>query len=107
MRVGGIPGTELTSMNAAEMVRLVQEASGEEDVEVVQLLPAKIRYQDQTLHPLRVVRKGRRYLVEVVEFPGEWWMGEFDGDTLVVWGSFDTLAEAAGGRTEESDDLRG
>ena len=94
-------------MNAAEMVRLVQEASGEQDVEVLQLLPAEIRYQDQTLHPLRIVRKGRQYLVETVEFPGEWWMGELDGGTLVVWGSYGSLAEAAGGRTGESDGLRG
>jgi hypothetical protein len=77
------------------MIRLVQELSGEQDVELLQIPPAEIRYDKQVLHPLRVIRRGTRYLVEVVEYPGEWWMGELEGDTLVVWGSYGSLDEAA------------
>ena len=83
-------------MNAAEMTRLVREASGEQDVEVLEILPVEVRYGEKVLHPQRAIRRGQRYLVEMVEFPGEWWMGEFKGDTLFVWGSYGSLEEAAG-----------
>ena len=73
-------------MNAVEMTRLVREASGEQDVEVLQVLPVEVRYREEVLHPLRVIRRGRRYLIETVEFPGEWWIGELSDDTLFVWG---------------------
>ena len=83
-------------MKPSDLVRLVREVSGEEDVEFVQILPAKVRYKDQALHPLRIVRRGERYFVEAVEYPGEWWMGEMEEGCLVVWGSYGALSEAAG-----------
>lgn len=82
-------------MNSSELIRLVQELSGERDVELLQIPPAEIKYDQQVLHPLRVIRRGSRYLVEVVEYPGEWWMGEFVGGTLYVWGSYGSLDQAA------------
>lgn len=83
------------SMNTREMIRLVQEQSGEQDVELLRIPPAEIRYDEEVLHPLRVIRRGSRYLIEAVEYPGEWWMGEVRGDTIFVWGSYGSLDEIA------------
>jgi len=76
------------------MIVLVRAASGEQDVEILEV-PPPARYRETLFKPVKVIRRGQRYLVEVAEFPGEWWMGELVGATVVLWGSYGTLEEAA------------
>jgi hypothetical protein len=82
-------------MDTRDMIDLVKEISGEHDVAFVQIPHAEVKHDEEILHARRVLRLGRRYLVEVVEYPGEWWMGELSGDTLLVWGSYGSLDQAA------------
>ena len=81
--------------NQDQMVALVREASGEQDVEALDVLPTEIHYDGTALHPRRMVRIANRFLAEVVEHPGEWWMGELGEEPLQVWGSYGSLEEAA------------
>ncbi|HSR40732.1 MAG TPA: hypothetical protein VLL48_01135, partial [Longimicrobiales bacterium] len=73
----------------------VRALSGEDDVEVLDAVPARVSYDGADLTPRRVIRIGSRFLVEATEHPGEWWMGELRDGELVVWGSYGSLEEAA------------
>ncbi len=82
-------------MNRRQALRLVRAVSGEDDAEFVDVLPPVARYDDQVLSPSRMIRIGQRFLVEMREVPGEWWMGEMHDGQLFVWGSYGSLDEAA------------
>lgn len=78
-----------------EEVRLVRRVSGEHGVTAVRVLPSVAYHGDQRLTPMRMIRIGARVLVEMRDYPGEWWMGEIHDDRLVVWGSYGSLEDAA------------
>ena len=82
-------------MNRRRTVERVKELSGEDDVEVLDVMPARVRYEGRDLTPRRVIRIGARFLVEAAEHPGEWWMGELRDGELTVWGSYGSLEAAA------------
>ena len=82
-------------MNRDQLINLVRTVSGEDDVELVDALPPMAHYDDRILTPARMIRIGQRLLVEMREYPGEWWMGEMQDGRLVVWGSYGALDEAA------------
>lgn len=82
-------------MNGNHLISLVRAVSGEDEVELVDVLPPVAHHDGRALTPVRMIRIGRRFLVEMREHPGEWWMGEMHHGRLVVWGSYLPLAEAA------------
>lgn len=82
-------------MDREQVVRLIRSVAGEDDVGFVDAIPPVAHYDDQTLTPARMIRIGQRFLVEMREFPGEWWIGEMNDGELFVWGSYGSLDEAA------------
>lgn len=82
-------------MSRERTIRQVKALSGEDDVEIVDVMPARVSCDGADLTPRRVIRIGARFLVEAVEHPGEWWMGELRDGELMVWGSYGSLEEAA------------
>lgn len=82
-------------MSREPTIQRVKALSGEDDVEVLDVLPARVSFNGADLTPRRVIRIGARFLVEATEHPGQWWMGEPRDGELVVWGSYGSLEEAA------------
>lgn len=82
-------------MSRERTIQQVKALSGEEDVEVVEVMPARVRYDGGDLTPRRMIRVGRRFLVETEEHPGEWWIGEMNDGTVALRGSYGSLDEAA------------
>jgi hypothetical protein len=82
-------------VNREKAIRLVQSVSGEDDVGFVDDMPPVAHYDGRELTPARMIRIRQRFLVEMREFQGEWWMGEMHDGELFVWGSYESLDEAA------------
>ena len=48
----------------------------------------------EELTPRTIIRIGGQYLVEAVDEPDNWLMGQLEGDAIVCWGSYGPLESA-------------
>ena len=48
----------------------------------------------QEIRPRTIIRVGGQYLVERVDEPDNWFMGELRGDTILCWGRYGSLESA-------------
>lgn len=86
-------------IDAGDIRRLlerVRELTGIQDVEWLDVVPRVATHDDRELHPERAIRVVSRIFAEMKEYPGDWWMGEFDAEgTLHLWGVYGDSLEAA------------
>lgn len=98
----GAPGSEnslrayIDAEDIDSLLERVRELTGIQDVEWLDAVPPVARYDDRELHPERAIRVVSRVFAEMKEYPGDWWMGEFDAEgTLHVWGVYGDSLETA------------
>jgi hypothetical protein len=48
----------------------------------------------QEVRPRTIIRIGGQYLVETLDEPDNWLMGQLEGDAIVCWGSYGPLESA-------------
>jgi hypothetical protein len=71
--------------------------AGSQDIEIV-TDPVEVvvvgHATRDALRPNTIIRIGQQFLVETLDEPGDWYMGQLTGATILCWGRYGSLETA-------------